>query len=66
MIQKRCLNCDVYRPDDLDLQGGPIPDSIPASFGFSGICSLNGKRVEDGWACGKWIAKSKELRREEG
>ena len=59
MTQKRCLNCDAYRPDDFDLQGNPIPDSIPASFGFSGICSITEKRVEDGWSCGKWIAKSK-------
>ena len=63
MIQKRCLNCGLYLPDDLDLEGDPIPDTIPASFGFSGVCSSTGKRVMDGWSCGKWTAKSDNERK---
>lgn len=65
MIQKRCLNCSLYFPDDLDLEGNPLPDTIPASFGFSGICSLVGGRVMDGWSCGKWTAKSDSKRTDE-
>jgi len=61
MPQKRCLNCRHYIPDDLSLEGNPIePDSFP----YAGLCIFDGKRVKDGWSCGKWTAKETRKRTE--
>ena len=55
MNQKRCLNCQLFHSDELDLEGKPIPDTIPASFGYAGYCELLEKRMKDTWACGGWM-----------
>ena len=65
MNQRLCLNCRHYVQDDLDLEGNPIPETIPASFPFAGICTLLQKRMKDGWACGGWTAKSDTKRTDE-
>jgi len=60
VLQKRCLNCGSYQPDDKDLKGNPIPHTIPMSFSFAGICLVSGKRVKDTWSCGGWSSKTLE------
>ena len=55
MSQKRCLNCQDYKPDEKDLHGEPIP---PGRFCYSGVCQRTNTRKEDGWACGEWKPKS--------
>ena len=57
MSQKRCLNCQNYIPDDLDIQGEFLPKG---TFSSSGVCQLTDTRMKDGWACGEWIQKETE------
>lgn len=51
MTEKRCLNCQDYRPDHKSMYGEPLPEGV---YPYSGVCSKTNKRMADGWACGKW------------
>ena len=54
MMQRRCLNCGDFSPDDNDLSGAPLQKDVPSC---SGLCRRTNQRMMDGWACGKWTQK---------
>ena len=55
MSQKRCLNCQEYRPDEMSFKGSPLQ---PGEYPNAGICQRSDTRKRDGWACGDWVQKS--------
>lgn len=58
MVEKRCLSCGNFTPDDLDLEGEPLPLT---SFSAYGVCKKQVKRIRESWACGYgWIARAIE------
>lgn len=58
MTQKRCLNCQDYKPDEKALNGGPLPED--QKYPYSGVCQITNKRMKEGWACGEWTQKEAE------
>ena len=57
MIQKRCLNCQDYKPDEKGLNGEQLPEG---TLPYSGVCQQTNMRKKDGWACGNWTQKETE------
>lgn len=55
MPQKRCLNCNDFKPDDLELSGEPIPPGV--GFSYAGFCGYHKKRMKDSWSCGEHTMK---------
>ena len=58
-VEKRCLNCTRFAPDDLDRNRKPMKDGDFASWGD---CYKTEKRMKDSWSCGEWMPKLREAR----